>query len=515
VWKIPATYNMGKDMIYSPQEDKTAFIFFDGKNKKEFSYRDLKNISQKLAGFFKEKISLGDRVAIISHILPEVVFLHMGVYLAGGIVMPVSYLLGKDAIKTRIEKGSPKIIFADDENEQKVREILESSDLKIEQKPIVLNIKEVENIISLSSPFSGIDTYFDDPAILLFTSGSEGEPKGVLHAHKILIGRTEIFKYMTYPLEDNEIIWDIADWGWMAGMFYGPFPAMRLKIPFLLFRPKKFDPILVVEFMENFGVTTAFIPPSALRSIFSEVKPDKLRKLKLKRILSAGESVGQALHDMAKDILKIPITEFYSQTEAGPLITNSPYFFPVISGSCGKVPPGLKVGIFDENLQEIKEEGQGEVWVRFSAPLVMLGYFREGFGQKLVDGWYKTGDVLYRDKDGYFFYVGRKDYIIKTSGYRISPEEIERAILSLNFVESCVVIPKKDDMKGYIVRAVVVLKDNQKNQDKNYLSSLIENKVSELIGPHVRPREIYFVDEIPRTPTGKIKREEALKKFSS
>jgi acetyl-CoA synthetase len=145
----------------------------------------------------------------------------------------------------------------------------------------------------------------------------------------------------------------------------------------------------------------------------------------------------------------------------------------------------------------------------------MLGYFREGFGQKLVDGWYKTGDVLYRDKDGYFFYVGRKDYIIKTSGYRISPEEIERAILSLNFVESCVVIPKKDDMKGYIVRAVVVLKDNQKNQDKNYLSSLIENKVSELIGPHVRPREIYFVDEIPRTPTGKIKREEALKKFSS
>lgn len=95
-------------MVYSPNEDKTAFIFFDGKNKKEFSYRNLKNISQKLAGFFKEKISFGDRVAIISHILPEVVFLHMGVYLAGGVVMPVSHLLGKDAIKTRIEKRFSK-----------------------------------------------------------------------------------------------------------------------------------------------------------------------------------------------------------------------------------------------------------------------------------------------------------------------------------------------------------------------------------------------------------------------
>jgi acetyl-CoA synthetase len=249
-----------------------------------------------------------------------------------------------------------------------------------------------------------------------------------------------------------------------------------------------------------------------LRSIFSEVKPDKLRKLKLKRILSAGESVGQALHDAAKDILKIPITEFYSQTEAGPLITNSPYFFPVVSGSCGRVPPGVKVGIFDENLQEIKGEGQGELWVRFSAPIIMLGYFREGFGQKLVDGWYRTGDVLYRTEDGYFFYIGRKDYIIKTSGYRISPEEIERAILTLEFVENCAVLPKKDEKKGYIIKAVVKLKKPFSGGE--ILMKKISDRVSELIGPHVRPREIEFVDYIPLTPTGKIKRDELLKIFS-
>ncbi len=146
----------------------------------------------------------------------------------------------------------------------------------------------------------------------------------------------------------------------------------------------------------------------------------------------------------------------------------------------------------------------------------MLGYWGEEFGKKLINGWWRTGDIAKKDEEGYFFYIGRKDFIIKTSGYRISPEEIERAIMTLPFVEVCAVLPKEDEKRGYIIKAVVKLKKNSKQElegRKEKLVNEIQKRVSELVGPHVKPRDVDFTDEIPLTASGKIKRDELRKIF--
>ncbi len=512
VWKLPAIYNMGKDMVSCSNPEQLAFIYLNEGRKIEVSYQKLKNIAEKIAGFLKEKVRAGERVAVISHVVPEIVFVHLGIYIRGAIAMPISHLLGTESIKTRLIEGKPKVVFVDSENEEKVREIIKEIGTETE----VLNIQKLESIISFSAPYVGYDTYFDDPAILLFTSGSEGKPKGVLHGHKILIGRTEIFRYMCYPLKKDELIWDIADWGWMAGMFYGPFPALKLKIPFLLFRPQKFDPELFIKIICDLGVSTVFAPPSSLRMVEkSSVKFDK-KHGRLRRVLSAGESVGEKIHVWAREFFGLPITEFYSQTEAGPILVNSPYFFRVKNGSVGKTPPGVKVALLDEEGKVSEDNNEGIIHVRASAPIVMLGYLNEGFGEKLKDGWYRTGDIAYRDEEGYFFYKGREDYIIKTSGYRISPEEIERAIMTADFVERCAVLPKKDEVKGFIIKAVIKVRNGLKEnviKNRERFENELKECVKNLVGHHVKPSEIEFVDDIPLTPTGKIKRDEVLERY--
>ena len=507
--KIPYFYNMGRDMLSCKDDNKLAFVFLDSEKKLEVKYSQLREFSQKLAGFLKSKIKPKDRVAIVSRVVPEVVFIHIATYLVGGVVMPISHLLGTELLKSRIKKGLPKIIFADDENEEKVREVLKDLGIPAE----VVNIFRVEEIVKQSKPFLGERTFFDDPAILLFTSGSEGTAKGVLHAHRILIARTEIFSYMCFPLSERDFIWDIADWGWMAGMFYGPYPAMRLKIPFLLFRPKKFDPDIVVRVIKDMGVTTAFFPPSALRQIRASVPEKELYGLPIKKLLSAGESAGKDLHEWVKEVLKIPLIEFYSQTEAGPILVNAPSFFPVKDGSVGKPPPGLKVVLLDDNLHEVQEPGkEGEICITAFSPILMLGYLDEGFGDKLYNGLYRTGDFARRDEDGYFFYLGRKDNVIKVSGYRISLEEVERAVLSLDFVEGCAAFPKKDDIRGNVIKIFIKLKGGFSFTENN-LQKIISDRVSKLIGPHIRIKDVEVVHHIPLTPTGKINRAE-LKKLA-
>ncbi len=498
MWKLPFYYNMGKDMIYTKDQDKIAFLYYDSKNTKSFTFGEIHKISSRLSGFIKEKTQRGDRVAIISRVIPEILFIHISIYLQGRIAMPIAPVLGSSAIKLRIEKAYPKIIFSDNQNYERVVEI--AKDYNIE----IINIeRELEEIYLKSREVEPEETYFDDPAILIFTSGSEGEQKGVLHAHKILIGRTEIFKFMCWRIDEKELIWNIADWGWMAGMFYGPFPALKLKIPFLMFRPQRFDPELFIKTIENFKITGVFATPTALRMVKnSGVKLKK--KLEIKRILTAGEQAGEDLHNWTHQFFNLQLTEFYSQTEAGPLITNSPNLFKVKPGSVGKVPPGLQITLLDDQMNETEDEG--ELAVRAGAPIIMLGYWNEGFGSKLWNGWFRTGDILRKDQDGYFYFIGRKDNIIKTSGYRISAEEIEKVIIGCDFVDMCAVIPQKDDIRGYVIKALVKLKVGIHEKDAEKLKSEIRERVEKTLGPHVKPKEIEFVDSIPLTPTGKIKR---------
>lgn len=484
-WKIPFRFNMGEAMVGSPYDrskDKTAFIYYDGKNEFKISYKKVDEIGRKIASFLKEKLKSSQNIiSLISDPNPNLLFAHVGVYLSGNISMPISSILGDGLIRKRLEKAKPKIILCNKENFERIKALAENSE--------VYTLDELVNEkIKFASGFKTDETYPETPAMILFTSGSEMEPKGVIHGHKILIARSQIFKYMLQEI--NGLIWDIADWGWMAGMFYGPFPAMYLKTPFLIYRMRKFDPQEALFVMKKFDVKIIFMPPTALRIMQKELKSFNH---KIDSLLTAGEYVGETLFHWVKDFFRIYPTEFYSQTEGGPILANSPKIFPPKPASMGKKIPGVAVKIVDENGNEIKKPGKiGDILVSISSPISMLGYFGEEL--KVNFGWFKTGDTAYFDDEGYFFYKGRKDKVIKTSGYRISPEEIEDVIFKYAKVDS-VVIPKSDETRQFILQILV-------KEDK---TEKIGEIIRKYVGPHIK-FEIQKVQEFPKTSTGKTKR---------
>lgn len=483
MWQIPFSFNMGEAMINST-DDRIAFIYYDGKEDFKISYRKVNEIGRKIAGFLKEKFRNSQNiVALISDPSPNLLFAHIGVYLSGNISMPISPILGDELIRKRIEKAGPKLILCNKENIDRIRSLCDFSD--------IYTLDElVDEKIKFASEVQTEKTYPETPAMILFTSGSEKEPKGVIHGHKILIARSYIFKYMLQEI--NGLIWDVADWGWMAGMFYGPFPAMYLKKPFLIYRMRKFDPHEAIFVMKKFGVKIIFMPPTALRIIQNEVS-SRNSNLKIDSLLTAGEYVGETLFHWIRDFFGVYPTEFYSQTEAGPIISNSPKLFPPKPSSMGKKIPGVAVKLVDENAIEIKKPGEiGDILVSISSPISMLGYFGEEL--KTDFGWFKTGDTAYFDDEGYFFYKGRRDKVIKTSGYRISPEEIEDVILKYANIES-VVIPKADQTRQFILEILVKEEKNEK----------IGDIIRKYIGPHIK-FNVRKVDEFPKTSTGKTKR---------
>ncbi|MCS7213855.1 MAG: AMP-binding protein [Candidatus Calescibacterium sp.] len=483
-WEIPFQFNMGQAMLSSPDEDGLAFIYYDGKEKLEFTYHQTKIISRKIGGFIKSKVEKTQSiVALISEPIPELLFTHIGVYLSGNISMPISPVLGDELLRKRMVKARPKIIFCSKSNFERLQDIAKEIESEI------YTIEDIKNTVVSAKEIESATTYPETPAIILFTSGSEKEPKGVIHGHKILLARSVIFKYMVQEI--NGLIWDIADWGWMAGMFYGPFPAMYLKKPFLIYRMKKFDPDEALHIIKKFNIKIVFMPPTALRIIQKESNKQRF-DYQIESLLTAGEYVGEGLFEWSKSFFGIEPTEFYSQTEGGPIIANSPKLFRPKPASMGKTIPGVAVKLVDEKGNEINKPGEiGDICISISSPISMLGYFGEDL--KTEFGWFKTGDTAYFDDQGYFFYKGRKDKIIKTSGYRISPEEVEDVVRRYAGTE-CVVIPEQDETRQYILKILT--------KDENEKIAMVVRKY---IGPHIK-FSIEKVDEFPKTITGKIRR---------
>lgn len=482
-WVVPFQFNMGEAMLQ--QRDGTAFIYYDGRKVIDVSYKSVREISRKIGGFLKERLrGKQNIVTLISEPTPQLLFAHIGIYISGNISMPISPVLGEELIRKRLERARPRLIFLSKDNLDRV------SFLAKQVEADVISLEDIEEKVASASEISADSTYPETPAIVLFTSGSEGEPKGVVHGHKILFARSQIFKYMVQKI--NGLIWDIADWGWMAGLFYGPFPAMYIGCPFLIYRMKKFDPDEVLYVMEKFDIKIVFMPPTALRIIQKEGENLNKRRIRLDSLLTAGEYVGEILFEWVSDFFGIPPTEFYSQTEGGPIIANSPSIFRPKPGSMGRAIPGVAIKLVDDNGRIIHEPGViGDIYISISSPISMLGYLGENLNLEL--GWFKTGDCAYFDEEGYYFYKGRKDKIIKTSGYRISPEEIEEVIMKYLDLE-CVVVPEVDETRQFILK--ILLKEPN---DK------IGEVMRRYIGPHIKFKT-EVVDVFPKTPTGKKKR---------
>jgi acetyl-CoA synthetase len=517
-WEIPEFYNIGVDVCdkWASGKERPALITQDEKGRVErYSFQDLKRLSNRLAnGLLAKGIQRGDRVGILLPQSLEAALSHIAIYKIGGIALPLFTLFGTDALEYRLQNSEAKGLVTDEGNLHKILEIRENlPDLKT----LILagegkrdGIEDIRALIERGSPdLRPVLTRAEDPAFISYTSGTTGPPKGTLHAHRVLLGHIPgiEFPHNFFPKE-GDLFWTPADWAWMGGFMDVLLPSLHHGVPVVAHRFKKFDPEEAFHLLAEHRIRNAFMPPTALKMMRQVKNPRNRYDYRMRSIGSGGESLGEELLEWGKSTMGLSINEFYGQTEVNLVVGSCSEVMETRPGSMGRVIPGHQVEVVDEAGMPVAEGAVGEIAIKRPDPVMFLSYWKnpEATEEKFIGDWCLTGDLGRKDGEGYFWFVGRKDDVITSSGYRIGPAEIEDCLIKHPSVGMAAVVGIPDKVRTEIVKAFIVLKPgivpNLEMEDE------IKSFVKFRLAAHEYPREIEFVDELPMTTTGKIIRRE-------
>jgi len=517
-WEVPKHYNIGVDICdkWGHQNDRLALIYeSDTGHTQRYTFRDLKQHSNRLANGLKAiGIGCGDRVGILLPQRPETAISHISLYKLGAIAIPLFTLFGTDALAYRLGNSAASGVITNSANLPKILSIQDS----LPQLRIIIvtegNAPEgvmvfQELLARGSDTFNPAQTLADDPALIIYTSGTTGPPKGALHAHRVLLGHLPgvEFPHNFFPRKDDRF-WTPADWAWIGGLIDVLFPSWHHGIPVLAHRARKFDPEEAFHLLAKHRIRNAFMPPTALK-LMRQVPESSVRNdFKMRTIGSGGETLGEELLDWGRRIMGVTINEFYGQTECNLVVGNCSEVMPIRAGSMGRAIPGHKVVVVDEDGHPVPAGTVGEIAVRSPDPVMFLEYWEnpEATQKKFINDWNLTGDLARMDDDGYLWFVGRKDDLITSAGYRIGPAEIEDCIMRHPAVSMVAVIGQPDPVRTEIVKAFIVLRD-QSNASAETAHD-IQRFVKERLAAYEYPREIEFTDSLPMTATGKIMRRE-------
>jgi len=520
-WSVPEYYNIGVDVCdkWAEERQRLALIYEDEDGKSEkITFWDLKGLSNRLANALKAYgVERGGRVGILLPQCPETAIAHVAIYKLGGIAIPLFTLFGPDALEYRLGNSEATAVITDGANIEKILQI--KSKLPHLKIIIATKAKNEEGVhdfwksVEKGSPdFEPVKTKADDPALIIYTSGTTGPPKGALHAHRVVLGHVPgvEFFHNFFPQKDD-LYWTPADWAWIGGLIDVLLPSWHHGVPVVAYRAKKFDPEQAFHFISKYGIRNAFMPPTALKMMRQVKDPRKRYDYRMRTIGCGGETLGEELLDWGKEVMGLTINEFYGQTEVNLVVGNCCEIMQVRRGSMGKPIPGHRVEVVDEEGNAVAPGTVGEVAIQRPDPVMFLEYWRnpEATKDKFVKDWSLTGDLAKKDDDGYLWFVGRKDDLITSSGYRIGPAEIEDCLIKHKSVAMAAVIGSPDPVRGEIVKAFIVLKPEV--SPSSTLHEEIQNFVKTRLAAHEYPREIDFVKELPMTTTGKIMRRELRK----
>lgn len=478
-WRVPAPVNIGVDVCERHPRDTNAIVVTDGREiTRRVTFGELSDDSNRLANALRARgIGEGDRVGIALPQRPETAVAHIAVYKLGAIAVPLSTRFGPDAMAVRLGDADPAVVLVDRELEG-----VETIDVDRELPAL---------LAAASDRFEPVATVADAPALIVYTSGTTGPPKGALLAHRVLYGHLPGFElsHDFFPQPDD-LIWSPADWAWMGGLFDVLMPGLYHGRPVLAFQTTKFDPELAFDLIPRLGVRNVFMPATALRMMAAHDGP----ALSLRTLASGGEMVGEETAAWCSERLGARLNEFYGQTEANLLIGNCTAW-RAKPGSMGRAYPGHELRLVE-----------GEIAVRVEGdPVCFLGYWRNeaATAEKVRDGWLHTGDLADVDGEGYYRFVGRTDDLISSAGHRIGPGEIEECLIRHPSVTLAAVIGIPDELRGEAIKAFVVAAS-----PSEALAAELKALVRERLAAYEVPREIEFVDELPLTTSGKIRRNE-------
>ncbi|MGI8422260.1 MAG: AMP-binding protein [Gaiellaceae bacterium] len=498
---MPERFNIGVACSDVHPGDDVALVEVGENDVREWTFGELSEQSNRCANALAALgVEPGARVAFV---LPQGLagaVMHLGVSKLGAVAMPLSALFGPDALRHRLADSGARVVVTSTAGAARVEPVAAEVGVHAIAEPELAAM-----LVAASPELTPHDTAAEDPAYLIYTSGTTASPKGVLHAHRSLFGHLPCLElgHDRFP-QPGDRTWTPADWSWIGGMMDAFLPSLYFGVSVVAAPRPRFDPQWAARLIVDTGIRNAFVPPTALRLMKAAgvmLPPGTLRS-----VISGGETLGADVLAWARESLGVTIAEMYGQSEANLLVGNAPALFPPRPGSMGRPYPGHDVEVLDDEGQPVARGVDGEIALRLPDPVAFLGYVGapEATAEKTRGGWLRTGDIARRDEDGYIWFLGRADDLIISAGYRISPLEVEQCLLQHEAVASVAVVGAPDATRGQIVKAFVVPAETTTPGEE--LVRELQAFVRERLAAYEYPRAVEFVDELPQTVTGKIRR---------
>jgi acyl-coenzyme A synthetase/AMP-(fatty) acid ligase len=509
-WDVPRHFNFAVDVVdqWADQRDGLALVWENAKGEcKQCTYSEMSQLSKRFASVLQSNgVTKGDRVLLMLPRIPQWQVAMVGALRIGAVPIPCIEMLTARDLDYRLRHSGAKAVVCRSTQVDKLAGVVDNVQARIA-------LGGAPQWIDWDTAMAQADEHVDaarvaaeDPAVMYYTSGSTGHPKGVIHAARALYVWRVSARYWL-DLHPDDRIWCTADTGWSkagTSILFGPWSCGACSF----FYDGGFEPSVRLRLLEKHRISVYCAPGTELyRLVDQDIGGYDLSNLR--RTVSAGEAMSPTVAEKWRELTRLTVAEAYGQTEALMLVLNFPSE-PVKFGSMGRPAPGCDVDIIDEAGRRLGADEEGDIAVRMPNPQMMLGYwndegqpqacFREG-----IDGrWYVTGDRGTRDNDGYLWYKGRSDDVINSAGYRIGPLEVENTLLEHLAVQECAVVGSPHKERGEIVKAFIVLRPGWQGDDQ--LVETLKEHVRTLTAPYKYPRAIEFRDELPRTMTGKIRR---------
>ena len=517
-WYETGKVNMAYEAIdrhaASDIKDKVALYYQDVDRKESYTFANMKTWTDKAANVYKEHSNLakGDRLFIFMPRSPELYFALLGAVKMGAIVGPLFEAFMEGAVYDRLLDSEAKAIVTTPELLGRI-----PLDRLPDLETVFLvgdNIQEDDKFVDFNKALNNASDEFEiewvdkeDGLILHYTSGSTGKPKGILHVHYAMVQHYQSMKWVM-DIREDDIYWCTADPGWVTGTSYGIFGPWLAGTTSLILGGR-FSPDAWYKAIEEYKVTVWYSAPTAFRMLMGAgdgiVKKYDLTSLR--HVLSVGEPLNPEVIKWGMQVFNKRIHDTWWMTETGAQMICNYGCLPIKPGSMGKPLPGIMAAIIDNNGVEVPPFTMGNLAIKKGWPSMMRQVWKnqEKFESYFInDEWYFSGDSAYMDDDGYFWFQGRVDDVIMTSGERVGPFEVESKLLEHPAILEAGVIGKPDPVRGEIIKAFVALNEGYEPSDE--LIADIQQFVKKGLAAHAAPREIEFKDKLPKTRSGKIMR---------
>ena len=521
--EVPENFNFGYDIVdawAAEQPDKKAILWTNDQGAEhQYTYAELKEKTDATASYFQSLgIGHGDMVMLILKRRIEFWFSIIALHKLGAVVIPATHLLTKKDIIYRCNAADIKMIVCAGEDV--------ITDHIIEAMPGCPTLQHVVSIgpgmpegfkdfqegIAQAAPFVKPEhpNTNNDTSLMYFTSGTTGEPKMVAHDFTYPLGHITTGSFW-HNLHENSLHLTIADTGWGKAVWGKLYGQMIAGANIFVYDHEKFTPADILQKIQDCKITSLCAPPTIYRFLIKE-DISKYDLSSLEYCTTAGEALNYSVYETFLKVTGIRLMEGFGQTETTMTLGTFPWMEPK-PGSMGVPNPQYEIDLLTNDGRSAEDGEQGQIVVRTHNGKP-LGLFKEYYrdAERTEDAWhddtYFTGDVAWRDEDGYYWFVGRADDVIKSSGYRIGPFEVESALMTHPAVVECAITGVPDEIRGQVVKATIILSKDYKGKEGPELIKELQNHVKKVTAPYKYPRVIEFVEELPKTISGKIRRVE-------